>query len=160
MRRPTWASLKAEHKKFAINWVRELDPYYWMPSEIRTIHKEGTIKYVYYSNKVFDKTGVLYKTIYGDTEVDYQGEDTFTRPDGPAEIDVKRKIYDWMLFNKMHRIGGPASYSPGEMRWYLHGKLHRLDGPAIVDFTRMELEYHVNGKQLTEDEFFNHFGED
>lgn len=159
MKRPTFASLRVEWKSFLINWEKELDPYSWMPNEIREIEDDSDTTRVYYSDKVFEKTGVFYKVIDRSFKsITYEGESTYTRPDGPAKIDVGKRTYEWLLFDKFHRVGGPAWLDAGGMIWSVNNKNHRVDGPAYVDFYNQIIEYWVNGRELKEKEFFRHFG--
>lgn len=73
--------------------------------------------------------------------------------DGPAIIHPNRATY-WLVSGR-----DPCDMPNwwfGQRRWCRHGKLHRTEGPA-VEYGDGRVEYYVNGRQLTEDEFHQRY---
>lgn len=73
----------------------------------------------------------------------------------------------WNLNHELHRKDGPSVvYHAGDLseeeefrggiEWYFNGKLHREDGPAIeypLKSNSSYKEWHLNGKELTEEQY-------
>lgn len=58
---------------------------------------------------------------------------------------------------KYHRIGGPC-YITSEIAWWqVHGKYHREDGPAMVSLNTGVIQFWVNDKLMSEEEYLKHF---
>lgn len=90
------------------------------------------------------------------------------RKDGPAVIrwsDGKKTIEKWYIDDKQHRVDGPAviMWKDGKKsreEWIIDdGKLHRVDGPAVTMWSdgKKREEWYINGKQLTDTQFFEAF---
>lgn len=64
--------------------------------------------------------------------------------------------------NRFHREGGePAAIMKDQgVYYFVRGKEHRTDGPAVINLTKGYLQFWVNGKQLTEEEYLQHFDTD
>lgn len=56
-----------------------------------------------------------------------------------------------------HRLNGPSLIARHGVSWRVHGKLHRTDGPAVVSLAQGAIEFWVNGKKMTREEFLKHF---
>jgi len=77
------------------------------------------------------------------------------RTDGPA-VQMADGHEEWQVHGQYHRDGGPAiTWASGTKEWYQHDKLHRLDGPAVTR-TDSKDEYYVDGRPLTEEEFYRY----
>ena len=73
------------------------------------------------------------------------------RVHGPAVI-YSDGTEEWYRHGQRHREGGPACISAcGDESWYRHGLRHREDGPAIM--WAGVRQWHLNGRELTEEEF-------
>lgn len=56
----------------------------------------------------------------------------------------------WFLNNNVHRVNGPAITSQSGIRyWLLNNNVHRVNGPAVID-QHGDVEYWINGHQLTD----------
>ncbi len=56
-----------------------------------------------------------------------------------------------------HRKDGPAiEWTTGQKEWKQNGKQHRLDGPAIENASNGCSYWAIDGKYLTEEEFYAH----
>jgi hypothetical protein len=79
---------------------------------------------------------------------------TLHREDGPAVSFLDGSDRQrWYIEGTLHRVGGPAIITLTGEHWYRNGKLHRLDGPAVRHDHEWDVEYHVNGEYLTEEEY-------
>ena len=71
------------------------------------------------------------------------------------EVRVGKYKTEWYQNNKLHHLDGPAIECPnGYKAWFQNGVRHRLDGPAR-EYTNGTVEYWIDGKELTEEEFFS-----
>jgi hypothetical protein len=73
---------------------------------------------------------------------------------GPAIIDNWGNV-KWCVNGLAHRLDGPALIdSRGNAKWFDDGLAHRLDGPS-VESNGHPLSWHINGKELTREEYNN-----
>jgi hypothetical protein len=74
------------------------------------------------------------------------------------QITGRDKVIRWLDDRGLlHRVGGPAVVHTrcDTSCWYHFGKRHRLDGPAVETGDGHD-EWHVNGREFTEDEFYRY----
>ena len=68
----------------------------------------------------------------------------------------KDKWGNTVYFNqhgRIHRVHGPAVIHRDGSQWCANGVRHRTDGPAVVMADGRHIEWWLNGKMLTEQEY-------
>lgn len=69
---------------------------------------------------------------------------------------VPQDNFHEFLYNKLHRLDGPAVINGSYVLWYQHANMHRTDGPAEVSHKK-EPQYWINNKKMTKEEYQEHF---
>jgi hypothetical protein len=141
---------------------------YWTDAEGR-FHREGAPAIMYTNGKcVWYHHGLTHRdggpAMYEPGLYTYWYKyDKLHRVGGPA-VETHHGRKEWWFEGEQHREDGPALVtSCGIRHWYRHGLLHNTSGPAriVVESDsgyfgkRPQLdEFYVNGKPLTEREFY------
>lgn len=118
---------------------------------------------------------MTWKKICSDGTIEWCRNSKLHRVGGPARIYTNGSV-EWWIDGLLHRDDGPAvQYVCGYARWHKHGHPHCLHGPALIlacghwhrrgvcnttdgpdPMLLGRQEWHVDGRQFTEDEFIRY----